>query len=100
MKKKEAFDCIAVTAVKVQAFTEGLLVKSNIRGLAEIVLNDQIIIRGIRIMEGECGLFINYPVDPFYKGEEYRSIVFPMARNLREHIEARVLEKYQEVIAG
>ena len=46
-------------------------------------------------MEGENGMFVGYPVDPFFKGEEYRSVCFPMARNLREHIENCVLEKYQ-----
>ena len=46
-------------------------------------------------MEGENGLFVGYPNDPFYKGEDFRSICFPMTRQLREHIENCVLEKYQ-----
>ena len=36
--------------------------------------------------------------DPFYKGEEYRSLVYPVTRQLREHIENCVLEKYQQAI--
>jgi len=96
MKPKEIFDCIVVTEVKVQLF-EGKSV-GHVKGLAEIVLNDQIIIRGIRINMGENGLFISYPIDPFYKGENLRSIAFPITRNLREHIEAVILEKYNEQI--
>ena len=46
-------------------------------------------------MEGENGLFVAYPNDPFYKGEDYRSVCFPITRQLREHIETCVLEKYQ-----
>ena len=33
-------------------------------------------------------------MDPFYKGEDFRSVCFPMTRQLREHIENCVLEKY------
>jgi DNA-binding cell septation regulator SpoVG len=59
-----------------------------------VVLNDQIVIRGLRVMEGDNGLFVGYPLDPFFKGEELRSLVFPITRALREHIENCVLEKF------
>ena len=65
-----AFDCLAVTSVQVYPFREGPSM-GHIKGLASIVLNDQFLI------------------------QEYRSVCFPMARNLREHIENCVLEKYQ-----
>ncbi len=67
----------------------------NLLGLASIALNDQLMIRGLRIMDGENGLYVSYPNDPFYKGEDFRSVCFPMTRQLREHIETCVLEKYQ-----
>ena len=97
-EKSQAFDCLAVTGAEVYPFKEGPSM-GHMRGLATIVLNDQFIIRGLRVMEGENGLFVSYPVDPFYKGEEFRSLCFPMTRQLREHIEACVLEKYQAAIA-
>lgn len=71
------------------------------KGLATVVLNDQFLVRGIRIMDGENGLFVNYPSDPFYKGEDFRTICSPITRQLREHIENCVIEKYQkEVVNG
>lgn len=99
-KKKEisAFDCLAVTNVQVFPFKEGAYM-GNMKALATIVLNDQIQIRGLRVMDGENGLFVGYPNDPFYKGEDFRSIVMPITRQLREHIENCVLEKYQAAIA-
>ena len=63
-------------------------------GMASIVLNDQLLVRHLRIMEGENGLYVAYPNDPFYKGEDIHSVCFPMTRQLREHIENCVLEKY------
>lgn len=89
-----AFDCLAVTQVLVFPFKEGPSM-GRMKGYANITLNDQLQIRGLRIMEGENGLFVAYPNDPFYKGEDYRSVCFPITRQLREHIETCVLEKYQ-----
>ena len=93
-----AFDCLAVTNVQVFPFKEGANL-GHMKGLATIVLNDQIQIRGLRVMDGENGMYVGYPNDPFYKGEDYRSICLPITRPLREHIENCVLEKYQAAIA-
>ena len=93
-----AFDCLAVTSVQVFPFKEGASM-GHIKSLASVVLNDQFLIRGLRVMDGENGMFVGYPIDPFFKGEEFRSVCFPMARNLREHIENCVLEKYQAAVA-
>lgn len=97
-KVSSAFDCLAVTQVNVFPFKEGSNL-GHMKGLAQIVLNDQIQIRGLRVMDGENGLFVGYPNDPFYKGEDFRSICFPITRQLREHIENCVLEKYQAMVA-
>ena len=86
---------IEVTKVDVYPFKEGLYI-GHVKAIANIVLNDQIQVRGLRVMDGECGLFVGYPNDPFYKGDDFRSIVFPLTAELRHHIEKRVLEKYDE----
>lgn len=92
-KTEKAFDCLAVTNVQVYPFREEAKL-GNMLGLATVVLNDQLTIRGLRIMGGENGMFVGYPADPFYKGEDLRSTVFPITRALREHIENCVLEKF------
>ena len=97
-RKKEfpAFDCLAVTSVQVFPFKVNPL--STVKAMATVVLNDQFMVRGLRVMNGCNGLFVSYPADPFFKGEDFRSLVFPMTRQLREHIESCVLEKYQAAI--
>ena len=87
------FDVLAVTKVDVFPFKGAAL--GNVRGMARIVINDQLQIRGLRIMDGENGLFVSYPVDPFYKGDDFRTVCNPVTRKLREHIEGVVLEAYQ-----
>lgn len=93
VKTENAFECLSVTSVQVFPFREEAKL-GKMLGLATVVLNDQLTIRGLRIMEGEYGMFVAYPNDPFYKGEDLRSTVFPLTRALREHIEKCVLEKY------
>ena len=93
-KEISSFDCLAVTQVQVYPFKQ-VPNMGNVMGMASIVLNDQFQVRGLRIMDGENGLFVGYPNDPFYKGEDFRSVCFPMTRQLREHIENCVLEKYR-----
>lgn len=93
------FDCLAVTNVQVFPFKEGPSM-GHIKGLASVVINNQLMVRGLRVMDGVNGLFVSYPLDPFYKGEDYRHICVPMNRQLREHIENCVLEKYQAAIAS
>jgi stage V sporulation protein G len=96
-KQEQKFDCLAVTHVEVYPFQEGPSM-GHMKGIATVVLNDQLHIRGLRIMEGENGLFVGYPVDPFFKGDDFCHLVQPMTRPLREHIENCVLEKYQQAI--
>ena len=99
-KKINAFDCICVTDVRISPIKqiEGL---THTKALAEIVFNDQLLIRGIRVVEGENGLYISYPF-PFHPttGEDGlpRSIVFPITKVLRDHVEAVVLGKYQDAV--
>lgn len=96
-QESPAFDCLAVTSVQVYPFKDSPL--ANVKALATVVLNDQFMVRGLRVINGSNGLFVSYPVDPFYKGDDFRTVCNPITRQLREHIENCVLEKYQASIA-
>ena len=91
-------DVLKVTQVKVFPFKEGPSM-GHLKALATVVLNDQLNLRGLRVMDGKNSLFVGYPVDPFYKGEEYRSIFFPITQELREEIETAVLKEYTRQLA-
>lgn len=91
-------DVLRVTQVKAFPFRDGTSM-GHIKALATVVLNDQLHLRGLKVMDGENGLFVGYPVDQFYKGEEYRSIFSPITRELRDEIETAVLEEYNRHLA-
>lgn len=94
-ERSEFYDTLTVTQVQVFPFKEGANL-GHIKGLASVVLNDQFMVRGLRVMEGLNGLFVSYPIDPFYKGDGCRSVCSPITRALRENIENAVLAKYRE----
>lgn len=95
--RDNVFDCLSVTQVQVFPFEDSMNLGYT-KALAQIVLNDQFVIRGLRVMDGLNGLFVSYPLDPFYKGGDLRSICNPITRQLRKHIENCVLEKYQATV--
>ena len=88
-----------VTSCQVFPFHESPSL-GKVKALANIIIGDQILIRGLRVMDGENGLFVGYPLDTFYKGEDFRTVCNPITRTMREHIESSVLEKYQQTIAS
>jgi stage V sporulation protein G len=96
-QESPAFDCLAVTQVRVFPYKDNTF--TNLKGIADVVLNDQLLLRGLRINDSSNGLWVGFPADPFYKGEDFRTLVVPMTKQLREHIENCVLEKYQAAIA-
>ena len=89
-------DGIKVTSVQVYLLKEPL---GKTRALARIVLNDAFQLTGLRVVDGANGLFVSYPNDRGYKGEDYRSLFYPLTKDLREHIEEEVLIKFQEMLA-
>lgn len=88
-----------VTKVHVFPFKDGANLGHMI-GLATIEVFGALVIRGLRIMEGseEGKYFVGYPIDPFYKGEDYRTIVTPVNENVRQAITQAVIGKYQEYL--
>lgn len=92
----DASTTLSVTAVQVYPLREPV---GKTRAMARVVLADQLQLTGLRIVDGSNGLFVAYPNDPSYKGDDYRSLFYPLTRDLRDHIEGKVLEKYQEEIS-
>lgn len=93
MSNYTTFTCLQVTKVNVYPFKPDTTL-GHLKGIAVVTLNDQLVLRGLRIMEGDNGMFVAYPTDPFYKGDDYRNMVEPTSTELREHIEKCVLEMY------
>ena len=88
-----------VTQVKIFPFKDGANL-GHMKGVATIEVFGMLSIRGLRIMEGveEGNYFVAFPVDPFYKGEDYRHIVEPLNESVKQAINDAVIGKYKEYL--
>jgi stage V sporulation protein G len=87
---------LRVTNVSVFLFNGN---EGKLKGVARVVLNDEIQLTGLRIYEGSNGLFVSYPNDPYYKGEEYRQLFYPISKAFRDHIQVEILNSYHQMLA-
>jgi len=94
-KAEQSNNKLQCTNVAVYPFKESA---GKTKGYARIELNGQLILTGLRIVNGANGYFVSYPIDPRNKEENYHSIYYPLCKELREHIEQAILAKYAEII--
>lgn len=90
------FDCLAVTKVIMRITYNSAITFTRTKALVDVILNDQIQLRGLRVMDGDRGLYVAYPPDMFGH-DESETAYNPITRQLKEHIENCVLQEYQAV---
>lgn len=60
-------------------------------------LGDAFVMRGLRLMEGKNGPFLNFPS---YKGRDgYTDICFPLSAELRQQMTDQAVETYRQALA-
>lgn len=67
---------------------------TRLRGIATIILDDEIAIHNIRLIEGNNGLFISMPSRKLEENK-YADIVHPIKKEVRNMIEEKIFEKYE-----
>jgi len=68
------------------------------KAFASVAIDDLVAIRGIRVVDGENGLFISMPQSEGRTGL-YHDIAFPLSGDLRKAISEGVLEKFEAATA-
>jgi len=71
----------------------------KLKAFANVTFDDAFVVRGIKIIEGDKGLFVAMPSK---KGKDgvYRDIAHPVTNDMRKRIENAVLAKYEKALAG
>jgi len=65
-----------------------------LRAFADLSIADSILIRGIRIIEGQKGLFVSMPKQQG-KDSRWYDTVRPLSKEMREEISTTVLTAYK-----
>lgn len=72
---------------------------SNLLASAQIELNDEFVVTGLKVLDSKKGEFVVFPAEQ-WKDEEYHDIAFPITKEAREMICDAVLDAYHEKLEG
>lgn len=67
-----------------------------IKATAEVVLNDSLALKGIKVMQGRYGLFLAFPSSP--AGNAHR-VFETVSMRFRKELQDRILKAYRECIS-
>lgn len=84
-----------VTGVRVYLNRDGG--NGNVKAFTTVYLDDEYAIHGIKVVEGEKGLFISMPQRKS-NGDEYLDVFHPVKAGAREALQQAVLEEYQAAV--
>lgn len=69
---------------------------NRLKGIASVTLDNSFVVRGIKIVESQRGLFVAMPSEKDSKGT-FRDIVHPVNIEFRERLQNAILEKFEEI---
>jgi stage V sporulation protein G len=69
---------------------------SKVRAFARVTLNGEILLTGIKVIDGDNGLFIGMPSKYNEKKDEYYDHFFPITKEARKELMDAVLSEYKE----
>ena len=68
--------------------------EGSMKAVASVIFDNEFVVRDIKVIHGEKGLFIAMPSKRTADGE-FRDIAHPINSSSREKIQNAILEKYQ-----
>ena len=71
----------------------------KLRAVCSVILDDCFLVKNVRVVEGEKGMFVSLPSRRNVKGE-WTEQCFPMTKELREKLSAVVLAEYDRALAA
>lgn len=73
-----------------------MLAEGNTKAVATVTINDEFLIKGIKVYEGEKGLSLLMPSRKI--GGEYQDVVFPVTAEARAQLNNAVIETYGKLV--
>lgn len=82
-----------ITDVRVRRLTAD----GKMKAVVSITIDNEFAVHDIKVIEGENGLFVAMPSRKT-ADEEYRDIAHPINSEVRDYVQSKILEKYQEAV--
>ena len=71
-----------------------VVTEGKMKAIASITIDDAFVVRDIRVIEGQNGLFVAMPSRKTPEGE-FRDIAHPITPEARELIQSAILKEYE-----
>jgi len=68
--------------------------KGGLKAFVDIKINDALIVKGLKVLDGRTGLFVGMPSEKG-KDDKYYDNVIPLSKELREMISKEVLNAFK-----
>lgn len=68
----------------------------KVKGIASCLIGESVMLTGIRIVEGQNGLFISMPQRKNSNTGEYLDVAFPISKEVREELSLQVLGEFSK----
>lgn len=72
---------------------------SLVKAYATVTFDESFVVRDMRVIEGKNGTFLSMPARKKRNGE-FQDVCFPISTKLRDLMENKVLEKFDELLAS
>ena len=82
-----------ITDVRVRRLADD----GKMKAVVSITIDNEFAVHDIKVIEGENGLFVAMP-SRRTANEEYRDIAHPINSDVRNYVQSKILEKYQEAV--
>ena len=67
----------------------------NLKAYATVTLDNAYAVHGLKVLEGEKGLWVSMPATKSKKTGEFKDIFHPISQGARDGLVKAVLEKYE-----
>ncbi len=71
---------------------------NGVKAIANVVINGELAVRGVKVVEGEKGLFVAMPSKKM--GEKYGDVAFPVTPEARSALDTAVMKSYEQLMAS
>lgn len=71
---------------------------SSIRAFVDVAINESLLLKGLRIVQGKNGLFVSMPREKG-KDDKWYETIHPMSKQVKEEISSAILSAYNNQIA-
>jgi stage V sporulation protein G len=71
--------------------------EEKLRAFVNITFDDVFVVRGLKVIQGNKGLFVCMPSRKLANGT-YKDIAHPINNEFRQEIESLILQKYERVL--